>query len=168
MRVEAAVAAAAVAAAVLEVADPAVADLEVAVLRAEAPSVDRKHSEVDWSRATLHHRNPWPKSAPRARTLRQDLLPGGCSPHINACPRRRFRIPTGCEHRMRLPVRYPGRIMEEAWSSVIGLPRSLRCELRARLRAFDGQSRRDLRAAFAGVRPADHTVTSECRVRGVR
>ena len=64
------------------------------MLEVEVPSADRNHSEADWNRATLHHRNPRPTSAPRARTLRQDLLPGGCSPHINACPRRRFRIPT--------------------------------------------------------------------------
>jgi hypothetical protein len=82
------------AAAVVEVADPVAADPEVAVLEVADPSADRKHSEAGWTRATRHHRNPRPTSAPRARTLRQDLLPGGCSPHINACPRRRFRIPT--------------------------------------------------------------------------
>jgi len=93
----AAVAAAEVAAAevaVLEGVDPEAADPEVAELEVADPSADPKHSEADWSRATRHHRNPRPTSVPRARTLRQDLLPGGCSPHINACPRRRFRIPT--------------------------------------------------------------------------
>jgi hypothetical protein len=101
--VEAAVAAAAavVAAAAVAVAAAAVVEaaaaVEAAVVEAAAAaaaSADRTHSAADWSGAT-HHRNLRPASAPRARTQRQELLPVGCSPHINACPRRRFRIPTG-------------------------------------------------------------------------
>jgi hypothetical protein len=69
-------------------------DLVGAALVVAALSADRRlHSEVLWIRAT-RYRNPRPTSAPRVRTMRQEVLPVGCSPHINACPRRRFRIPT--------------------------------------------------------------------------
>jgi hypothetical protein len=68
-----------------------VAALVVAVVEAEAASADPTHSAADWIGAT-HHRNLRPASAPRAQTLRQEVLPVGCSPHINACPRRLFRI----------------------------------------------------------------------------
>ena len=74
----------------LEAEDPVGAVLVVA-----ASSADRRlHSEVLWIRAT-RYRNPRPTPAPQVRTLRQEVLPVGCSLHINACPRRRFRIPTG-------------------------------------------------------------------------
>jgi hypothetical protein len=69
----------------------AVAAVVVAVVAAEAASADPTHSAADWIGAT-HHRNLRPASAPRAQTLRQEVLPVGCSPHINACPRRLFRI----------------------------------------------------------------------------
>ena len=76
----------------------AVAVKAVAAVKAVEVSADRRvHSEADWIRATRsrHRRNPPPGSASRVRTLRQEVLPVGCSPHINACPLRRFRIPTG-------------------------------------------------------------------------
>ena len=132
--VEAAVAV--VEAAVLAVADPEVADPEVAVLEVES-WVDRKHSEADWLRATRRHRNPRLTSAPRARTLRQDLLPGGCSRHINACPRRRFRFPTGA-----------ARCVEQSHRGGI---------------ALRGWRRRD--RLFTAEGAADHTVADEFRVR---
>jgi hypothetical protein len=78
---------------VVEVAAALVAAaLAGAVLVVAASLADRRlHSEVLWIRAS-RYRNPRPRSAPRVRTLRQEALPVGCSPHINACPRRRFRI----------------------------------------------------------------------------
>jgi len=80
--------------AVEESAEVAVAEAEVAV----ADSANRQvRSQAGWIRATRshHHRNPRPASAARARTIRQEVLPVGCSPQINACPPRRFRILTG-------------------------------------------------------------------------
>ena len=57
----------------------------------------RVHSEADRIRATRSRRrcNPLPALAVRLQTMRQEVLPGGCSPHINARPPRRFLIPTG-------------------------------------------------------------------------
>jgi hypothetical protein len=73
----------------------AAADPAGAVLGVAASWADRRlHSEVLWIRAT-RCRNPRLLSALRAQTLRQELLPVGCSLHINACPPRLFRIPTG-------------------------------------------------------------------------
>jgi hypothetical protein len=66
----------------VEEAQGAVAQAVAAVKAVEA-SVDRRvHSEADWLRATRsrHRRNPPPGSASRVRTLRQRLLPVGCSP----------------------------------------------------------------------------------------
>ena len=81
----------------VELEEAMAAEPEVVADSAKAESVDRRaHSEADWIRATRsRRRNPLPASAARVRTMRQEVLPGGCSPHINACPLRRFRIPTG-------------------------------------------------------------------------
>jgi hypothetical protein len=76
----------------------ALAVVLVEALVAERAEADRRvRSEADWIRATHshHRRNPLPASAARVQTVRQEVLPGGCSPHINACPLQRFRIPTG-------------------------------------------------------------------------
>lgn len=66
------------------------AELGVAALSADR----RLHSEVLWIRET-RYRNPRRTLAPQVQTLRQEVLPVGCSLHINACPRPRFRMPTG-------------------------------------------------------------------------
>jgi hypothetical protein len=82
----------AVAEAEAEVAAEALAEV---VLVVAASLADRRlHSEVLWIRET-RYRNPRRTLAPQVQTMRQEVLPVGCSPHINACPRRLFRIPTG-------------------------------------------------------------------------
>ena len=69
-----------------------VALAEVALVEAalvEAESADPQvHSEADWIRATRsrHRRNPLPASALRMRTIRQEVLSVGCSPHIKRLP----------------------------------------------------------------------------------
>jgi hypothetical protein len=70
-----------------------VAVAQVEAVKAVEASADRRvHSEADWLRATRsrRRRNPPPGSALRVRTLRQEVLPVGCSPHINAYLLRRF------------------------------------------------------------------------------
>src|SRR5262245_27711061 len=52
------------------------AELVEAMAAEAAESADRRvRSEVDWVRATRsrHHRNPRPASAPRMRTIRQEV-----------------------------------------------------------------------------------------------
>jgi hypothetical protein len=81
-------------AAVVEAAVVEAAAVAEAVQEVAASLADRHpHSAVLWNRWT-RHRNPQPTSAPRAQTIRQAVLPVRCSPDINACPHRRFRIPT--------------------------------------------------------------------------
>ena len=88
----------AVAAAVVVAEPEAVVVAVAAAESAQAEAADqRAHSEADWIRATRsrRRRNPLPASAARVQTMRQEVLPVRCSLHINACPPRRFRIPTG-------------------------------------------------------------------------
>jgi hypothetical protein len=121
-----------------------VAAEEVAVA-AEAESANRQvRLEADWARGTRshYHRNPRPTSAPRVRTMRQRLLPVGCSPHINACPQKRFQN----SHRR---ARSAGRPLECTFA--VGCPIALFVDrpgkARQACRFIRASSGADLRAA---------------------